>query len=508
MATLNEETTFRPLSKDRSVSELSYDNFPVGVVICDTKGRIILMNQRNCEVFGIRDPKKVYGFSVFDDEDILPAHREQMKSRDDYSYSYEMNTDHLTARGKSTFSGKRQLFCRSRKIFDKNMMHKGYILVNVDLTETQLELRNETQSLSKQLQQILKSANMMSWRYDVSTGRILVNYSNAPADYLGETDTFIELTISDFVRRIHPDDQHIFLEQFARVMQCLAEELNLELRYRFTDLDHYLWAEMNGIVSEYDKNGKVRLIIGSTSIVEQRKRMEQDLVEAKEKAEASDKLKTAFIEQTNHEIRTPLNAIVGYADVLATCHSSLDDESRQELVRGIRVNSDKMLNMFNSILYLSQMSSGTLQCRKKQVSAHDICSPVYLKYRRLAAAGVELQFLNESDVTQVLNTDPKLLRVLLENLVDNAVKFTIQGSITISYVVSQDEIVFSVRDTGPGMTSEEHLFEIFAKGDKFTPGMGLGLPLCRALGNLLGGCLTYETQVGKGTVFHLALPLE
>ena len=508
MATHNDETTFRPLSKERGVSDLAYDNFPVGVVICDTKGRIILMNRRNCDIFGIVDAQKVYGYCIFDDEDILPTHRAQMKIQDDYTYSYVLDTDHLTARGKSTFTGKRQLFCRFRKVFDEQQNHRGYILVNVDLTSTQLELKVETQNLSRQLEQILKSANMMSWRFDVASGQILVNYSNAPTQLFGESPSLVELSVSDFVRRIHPDDQHLFLEQFAKIMQGQTEEFMLELRYRFLQQDVYLWAQMNGIVSERNRDGKVRLIIGSTSIVEKRKRMERELVESKEKAEASDRMKSAFIEQTNHEIRTPLNAIVGYADILASCHNTLDEDSLQELVKGIRQNSDKMLNMFNSILYLSQLSSGSLKLNKKMVSAHDICSSVFLKFHRFVPAGVELLSLNDGDVTQVLTTDPKLLRVVLDNLVDNAVKFTTRGRIAISYETNNNEIIFSVKDTGPGMPTDDNLFELFTKGDKFTPGMGLGLPLCRSLVNLLGGSLNCESTIGEGTEFRITLPLE
>lgn len=149
MATHNDETTFRPLSKERGVSDLAYDNFPVGVVICDTKGRIILMNRRNCDIFGIVDAQKVYGYCIFDDEDILPTHRAQMKIQDDYTYSYVLDTEHLTARGKSTFTGKRQLFCRFRKVFDEQQNHRGYILVNVDLTSTQLEPSPTRQTIMK-----------------------------------------------------------------------------------------------------------------------------------------------------------------------------------------------------------------------------------------------------------------------------------------------------------------------------------------------------------------------
>lgn len=502
------DATIRPISIENGISDLMYDNIPVGVVICDSKGRIIRMNQRNCEIFGVQNPKLVYGFSLFDDEMISTTHREQMRLNDDYTYTYELDTSYLNTRGKSTFQGKKQLLCRFRKIYDKNRVHKGYVLVNVDMTSSQQDLRNEAISLSRQLQLIHAAANMMSWRYDVLSGRLFVNYSNAPTEFLNKTDVLKQLTLSEFVRNLHPDDHPIFMEKFASVIRRHTDVLEMELRYNFYENnENYIWASMAGIVSEVDKDNKVLLLLGSTRIIEPQKRMEAELREAKEKAEASDRLKTTFIEQTNHEIRTPLNAIVGYADVLTSCHDVLDEKSKQELVEGIHQNSDKMLTMVNSILYLSQLNTGTLQKEVRECSLHDLCNSLYHKFIPYSSVEVELKMDANGNDSLVLHTDSKLLTIILSNLMDNAFKFTKKGSVTLSYKKVEKGVEFCVSDTGPGLPSMgTHVFDLFSKGDRFIPGMGLGLPLCHGLVQFLGGSISCESQEGVGAKFIFVLP--
>lgn len=509
MGTHTSETTLRPKLESQDAAERYYEHIPVGIVICDSKGRIIRMNQRNREIFGIIDPSMVYGFSVFDDHSILPEHREQMLICDDYTYSYDLNKDNLTLRGECHIDSVKQLMCRFRKIYDDEGTHVGYVLVNVDMTTMSIEMRSETQLLSKQLLQIQRSINMMTWRFDVRTGKVLVNYANAPEEYFSKNDSVRELSLTDFVRNIHPDDQHIFLEKFALVMQRKTDEISMEIRYNFSNSisGNYLWVAMSGTVSEVDAQDRVQLLVGSNVIIDRRKQMEAELRQAKEKAEASDKLKTAFIEQTNHEIRTPLNAIVGYADILASCHASLDEDSLQELVRGIRQNSDRMLNMVNSILYLSQLTSGSLKTQMSECSALDICNSVYARYKANTHEGVELRLEVNTEVPQIIRSDARLLTIVLSHLVDNAVKFTKEGHVSISYATRGNEVEFRVSDTGPGLPPQDlHVFDVFAKGDPFTPGLGLGLPLCRGIVSVLGSTLRTTTSPSTGTTFTFLVP--
>ncbi len=502
------ETTLRPDSYKNGLSDEMYENMPVGVVICDNKGRILRMNRRNCEIFGVTNPELVYGFSVFNDRNILPSHLEQMKVRDDYTYSYELDASNLTDRGEITVKGKRQLLCRFRKVYDDQERHTGYILVNVDLTEVQSELKSEHHHLTRQLEQIQRSSNLMSWRFDVKKGKLFINYSNAPSEYLEPTEVIKECTLTEFVRNIYPDDQHIFLEKFGLFMQNAIEETTIEIRYRFNPSDNeFLWVSMSGVVSEVDEEGNVILVVGSNSIIEGRKRMEEELLAAKEKAEASDRLKSTFIEQTNHEIRTPLNAIVGYADIMASCHQTLDDNSLRELVDGIRQNSEKMLSMVNCILVLSQLNSGTLKYEGKMCSVTDLCSTIVNRYRKYAMEGVNIKFDNQITETPFLLTDSRLISLVLSSLVENAVKFTKEGSIVVTAKCVENGFEFQIADTGPGLPPmEQHIFDLFSKGDRFTPGMGLGLPLSRGLVTFLDGKMNIKTLPGKGTTFTLVIP--
>lgn len=226
---------------------------------------------------------------------------------------------------------------------------------------------------------------------------------------------------------------------------------------------------------------------------------------AKEQAEESNRLKTAFVANISHEIRTPLNAIVGFSSLL----EDADEEDRKEFIRIINNNSDLLLDLVNDVIDLSRLESGSYNLSVKECNIYECCRNAEKSVQQKVQPGVKLTFTC-SDKDYVMKTDLLRLQQLLLNLLTNAAKFTEQGEINLDYRVDREkkQVVFSVTDTGCGIPPEkqESIFNRFVKVDEFKQGAGLGLPICRTIADLFGGALTVDPTYTGGARFIFVHP--
>lgn len=226
---------------------------------------------------------------------------------------------------------------------------------------------------------------------------------------------------------------------------------------------------------------------------------------AKEQAEESNRLKTAFVANISHEIRTPLNAIVGFSGLL----EDADGEERKEFIRIINNNSDLLLDLVNDVIDLSRLESGAYNLTLRDCNVYECCRNAEKSVQPKVQPGVKLT-LTCSDKDYVVKTDPLRLQQLLLNLLANAAKFTEQGEINLDYRVDREkkQVVFSVTDTGCGIPLEkqESIFNRFVKVDEFKQGAGLGLPICRTIADLIGGTLTVDPTYTGGARFIFVHP--
>ena len=239
-----------------------------------------------------------------------------------------------------------------------------------------------------------------------------------------------------------------------------------------------------------------------------------DLLAAKNKAEASDRLKTSFLQTISHEIRTPLNGILGFGSLLAS--SDLSPDEKEQFVEMMKTSADRLVSTISDYVNISLINSNTLEVKSEQVRVIHLLYELEGKFLKQCQAK-ELRFellLPDQPLELTLNTDSGLIRTLFLHILANALKFTNQGSISLGIEILPSTINFFVRDTGIGMDleSQEMIFDKFRQVDgsstRTYEGSGLGLSICKGILRLLGGEISLESELGKGSTFYFTLPIQ
>lgn len=279
---------------------------------------------------------------------------------------------------------------------------------------------------------------------------------------------------------------------------------------------------MHWIMEGKDKNGnllipdKQKIMVESEDFspiivsiewdITQLELMRRELIESKEKAETSDKLKSAFLANMSHEIRTPLNAIVGFSRIISESDNA---EERREYYEIVDANNERLLQLINEILDLSKIESGIVEFTYGPVRLHTLCKEIHDAHVFRCPQGVELRF-DSPDEALSIHSDKNRIFQVFSNLIGNAFKFTTEGSVSYGYKQEGERVVFYVKDTGLGIEPEKlgRVFQRFAKLNNFAQGTGLGLSICKTIIERLGGEIAVSSEVGTGTTFTFWLPLE
>lgn len=253
-----------------------------------------------------------------------------------------------------------------------------------------------------------------------------------------------------------------------------------------------------------DKHGQLLGVVIKKEDITSLKQTENELREAKEKAEESDRLKSAFLANMSHEIRTPLNAIVGFSELLASADDSLEQE---EYVNIIKTNNELLLQLINDILDLAKIEANTLDFVHIDLDINQLLSDIEQASRIKAKHGVQVVF-EEKVPHCIIRTDKNRLSQVITNFINNAVKFTSEGSIRLGYRIRENDIYFYVSDTGTGIEKERinSVFERFVKLNNFEQGTGLGLSISQTIVHKLGGDIGVESGYGEGSTFWFTLP--
>ena len=239
-------------------------------------------------------------------------------------------------------------------------------------------------------------------------------------------------------------------------------------------------------------------------LIDKQKEDEIELRKAKDKAEESDRLKSAFLANMSHEIRTPLNAIVGFSNLLTMAE---DEEERNEYINIISSNNELLLQLINDILDVAKIEAGTLEFIDSEIDINALLSDIEQSSRLKAPEGVQISFVEKMPYCIIMSDKNRLAQVIT-NFINNAIKFTKEGSIRFGYRHKDDELLLYVRDTGCGIEPEKKdlVFNRFVKLNSFAQGTGLGLAICQMIVKKMGGEIGVESQLGKGSTFWFTLP--
>lgn len=314
-----------------------------------------------------------------------------------------------------------------------------------------------------------------------------------------------------FCEAIHPAEQADFALNRYKLDHGFPSRQITRRRYDFNRKGYQWWEfryAQNTSAEDTPSPGRGVEVSGLCLNIQQIKETEQNLTEARKKAEESDRMKSVFLANMSHEIRTPLNAIVGFSQLLSS-DMPLEPEQKSEFTDLINKNSDLLLKLINDILDLSRIESGRVSFSCENCDLTQLIEDVYHTHKLLMPANVELR-RKTPEVPAILYIDRFRLMQVLTNFINNATKFTIRGFIELKYDYSPDgsDVFISVTDTGIGIAKEkvQLVFERFQKLDEFAQGTGLGLAISQGIIKAFNGRISLESELGKGSTFTIILP--
>lgn len=318
----------------------------------------------------------------------------------------------------------------------------------------------------------------------------------------------LNMTFRDFT---HPDDINKENELIGKLLQGEIDSYRIETRY-FHKKGNIIWVDLSIAVMKDDK-GNFVLFIGMIKDITARKKAESELIEAKEKAEESDRLKSAFLANMSHEIRTPMNGILGFADLLAD--PVLSAEKRDQYAEIIKTSGDRLMQTINDIIDISRIEACETKIETEETNIGKLINEVFNFMLPLAKKkNLLLRLVSGLSDNEYNQTDKNKLHSILTNLVNNAIKFTEYGEITMGCHVIDNHYKFFIKDTGIGIPAEKHqsIFNRFEQADQKLnrgyEGSGLGLSITKAYVEMLGGRIWVESESGKGSCFYFTLPVK
>ena len=352
---------------------------------------------------------------------------------------------------------------------------------------------------------MLEAGNVFPWFADIVSGKIEIGdelFKAYGVDRKEFHDDFFRMTT--FVASIYPDDRGIFEAIYNRLLAGESCKIDLELRLDLLNTGEYKWVDLKGVAQEFDERGKVTKVLGFIADIQKRRDDEQALIEAKHRAEESDRLKSAFLANVSHEIRTPLNAIVGFSEVIA--HTENECE-REEYLDIVKANSNLLLHLINDILDLSRIESGKMEFIDENIQMDELCEELRQMHQMRIKNDVKIIFERPAASLTIVS-DSHRLRQLYSNLISNAIKYTEKGAITFGYKLKGDMMEGYVRDTGSGIPAEKlnNVFGRFEKLDLLKQGFGLGLSICKSILDKMGGEIWVESELGVGSCFYFLIP--
>ena len=478
-----------------------YKNLPAGVELYDKDGYLVDINDKELEIFGLSDKHEALGVNLFDNPNIPLEVKEKLRAKEDVNFSINYDFSKINQYVDSRRNGIINLNTKVTALYDSQNRFINYLFINIDTTET-TNAYTKIQEFENLFLLIGDYAKVGFAHFNVLTRDGYAQdtwYRN-----LGEKEGIPMPQVIGVYAHVVPEDQAVLKNFVGEVKTGKATSLRKEVRV-CRENGKYTWTSINVMVRDYrPQDGIIEMLCINYDITPL-KETEQKLIIARDKAEELDRLKSAFLANMSHEIRTPLNAIVGFSSLLAETDSR---NERQEYIKIVQENNELLLQLISDILDLSKIEAGTFNFVYTNVDVNETCAEIIKSMSMKVSKGVELIF-EEPFPECYIYTDKNRFTQVISNFINNALKFTQQGSITLGYEqVSHQKIKFYVRDTGMGIPEEKQksVFERFVKLNTFVQGTGLGLSICKSIVSQMGGEIGVDSTEGIGSCFWFTHP--
>ena len=474
---------------------------PIGIELYDMDGVLVDLNDKELEMFHIEKKEDVLGINIFDNPIFPKEMKERLKKNEDADFTFRYDFSKVGSYYQNTQKqGTIDLMTKVTTLYNSEHQPINYLLINADKTETTVAY-NKIQEFEEFFELVGDYAKVGYAHFNILSGHGYAQkswYRN-----VGEAD---ETPLSDIFgtyRHFHPDDRALLIRFLDDARKGLTTQLSKEMRVLRED-GTYTWTHVNLLVKKYAPQDRIIEIISINYDITELKRTEEMLVKARDKAEASDRLKSAFLANMSHEIRTPLNAIVGFSSLLTSTESAAEKELYNSLIGH---NNKLLLNLINDVIDLSKIESGYLELRPDWVNLTELLDESVAEYAHQVPSGVEL-LTNYPAHDSLVELDRLRIKQILSNFLSNALKNTTTGHVEVFYEVDHQSVRIGVKDTGRGIPQNmlEKIFERFEKLDSFAQGAGLGLPICKLIVEKMNGRILVDSQLGIGTTFIIELP--
>ena len=478
-----------------------FKHLPIGIELYNMDGVLIDLNDKELEMFHVEKKEDILGINIFENPIFPKEMKERLKKNEDADFTFRYDFSKVGSYYQnSQKEAKIDLMTKVTTLYDNEHQPINYLLINADKTETTVAY-NKIQEFEEFFELVGDYAKVGYAHFNVLTGHGYAQKSWY--DNIGEEDETPLSEIFSAYRHFHPDDRALLIQFLDDVRKGLTVKLSKEMRIYRED-GTCTWTYVHLLVRKYAPQDQIIEIISINYDITELKRTEEMLVKARDKAEASDRLKSAFLANMSHEIRTPLNAIIGFSSLLA----STEDAAEKELYNSLIGHNNKLLlNLINDVIDLSKIESGYLELHPDWVNLTELLDESVAEYIHQVPSGVEL-LTNYPAHDSLAELDRLRIKQILSNFLSNALKNTTPGRVEAFYEVDHQFVRIGVKDTGRGIPQNmlEKIFERFEKLDSFAQGAGLGLSICKLIVEKMNGRVLVDSQLGIGTTFVIELP--
>ena len=474
---------------------------PIGIELYDMDGVLVDLNDKELEMFHIEKKEDVLGINIFENPIFPKEMKERLKKNEDADFTFRYDFSKVGSYYQNTQKqGTIDLVTKVTTLYNSEHQPINYLLINADKTETTVAY-NKIQEFEEFFELVGDYAKVGYAHFNILSG-----HGYAQKSWYRNVGEAYETPLSDIFgtyRHFHPDDRALLIRFLDDARNGLTTQLSKEMRVLRED-GTYTWTHVNLLVKKYAPQDRIIEIISINYDITELKRTEEMLVKARDKAEASDRLKSAFLANMSHEIRTPLNAIVGFSSLLTSTENAAEKELYNSLIGH---NNKLLLNLINDVIDLSKIESGYLELRPDWVNLTELLDESVAEYAHQVPSGVEL-LTNYPAHDSLVELDSLRIKQILSNFLSNALKNTTTGHVEVFYEVDHQSVRIGVKDTGRGIPQNmlEKIFERFEKLDSFAQGAGLGLSICKLIVEKMNGRVLVDSQLGIGTTFVIELP--